>query len=68
MARNRTLTDPSARTQKVARVERKPTSDESPEYPSRLSSDWERDRRVRLPHDYLVKGEAITHAQFEAMA
>jgi hypothetical protein len=66
--RERTLTDPRARRPKAERVERKPSSDEASEYPSRLSSDWERDRRVRLPHDHLVKSQAITHAQFEAMA
>lgn len=68
MSRKRTLTDPTARRQKAERVEPKPSSDEPPKYPSHLASDWERDRRVRLPHDHLVKSEAITHAQFEAMA
>jgi hypothetical protein len=45
-------------------VERKPTSDEPQKYPPRLSADWERDHRVKLPHDRLVRSTAITYAEF----
>jgi hypothetical protein len=55
------IPDKEGRAQKV---DPKPGSD----YPYHRTTDWDRDCRVRLPHDHLVKSYAITQAQFEAMA
>jgi hypothetical protein len=55
---------PPAKEGRGRQVDRKPGSD----YPAtRANDDWERDRRVRLPHDHLVKAFAITLTEFKAM-
>lgn len=48
---------------RATKIEPKPGSDYPPVF---ADEDWERDRRVRLPNDRLVKSFAITLGQFKA--